>query len=108
MSLDENRFSTLADTLLDGIAEAIEAALDRADADVQAGILTITLPGVGQYVINKHAPNREIWLSSPKSGAHHFRYAEGAWISTRDATISLVPLLVAEIKASTGADLQLP
>ncbi len=97
MSLDESRFASLADPLLERIADAVEDAFDHADADIHAGILTLTLPGIGQYVINKHAPNREIWLSSPKSGAHHFGWSGEAWISTRNAQIELVSLLKAEI-----------
>ncbi len=97
MSLDESRFNTLADQTLERVADAIEDALEKADADIHAGILTITLPGVGQWVINKHSPNREIWVSSPKSGAFHFGWREdGAWVSTRDAAVSLIPLLAGE------------
>ena len=97
MSLDESRFITLADTLIERIADAVEDKLDTADADIQSGILTITVPGLGQYVINKHTPNREIWLSSPKSGAIHFAHRDGAWVSTRDASVVLLPLLSAEL-----------
>ena len=97
MTLDESRFVTLADQLIERIADAVEDNLDTADADIQSGILTITLPGQGQYVINKHTPNREIWVSSPKSGAYHFAWRDEAWVSTRDATVALVPLLSAEL-----------
>ncbi|RAU21456.1 iron donor protein CyaY [Paramagnetospirillum kuznetsovii] len=97
MSLDESRFVSLADQLIEHIADAVEDALDKADADIQSGILTITLPGVGQWVINKHTPNREIWVSSPKSGAYHFAHNDGGWVSTRDASVAMVPLLAAEL-----------
>jgi frataxin len=97
MSLDESRFAALADPLLERIGDAVEDALDDAEADLHAGILTITLPGTGQYVINKHAPNREIWVSSPKSGAHHFGWVDGKWISTRAPGLELPGLLRAEI-----------
>ncbi|TAN56624.1 MAG: iron donor protein CyaY [Magnetospirillum sp.] len=97
MSLDENRFITLADQLIERIADAVEDNLETADADIQSGILTITVPGLGQYVINKHTPNREIWVSSPKSGAYHFAHRDGAWVSTRDAAVVLAPLLSAEL-----------
>jgi len=97
MSLDESRFTTLADQLIERIADAVEDHLDSADADLQSGILTITIPGTGQYVINKHTVNREIWVSSPKSGAIHFAHRDGLWLSTRDASVALVPLLSAEL-----------
>ena len=32
----------------------------------QSGVLTLALgPGKGTYVLNKQAPNRQLWLSSP-------------------------------------------
>ncbi len=72
------RLAHLADVLERGLAEA-------ADVDYQGGILTVALEQGGEYVLNKHAPNRQIWLSSPRSGASHFAFdaARNAWISTR-------------------------
>ena len=32
---------------------------------LQQGVLTLTLAGKGTYVLNKQAPNQQIWLSSP-------------------------------------------
>ena len=39
----------------------------------------------GTWVVNKHAPTRQIWLSSPKSGARHYAFdaASGLWQDTR-------------------------
>ena len=35
----------------------------------------LTVEGAeGTWVINKHAPTRQIWLSSPQSGARHYAY----------------------------------
>lgn len=35
------------------------------------------------YLLNYHGVTGQIWLASPKSGAHHFRRQDGFWISTR-------------------------
>jgi hypothetical protein len=32
---------------------------------MQQGVMTIKLGSLGTYVINKQAPNRQIWMSSP-------------------------------------------
>ena len=103
MELDESRFAALADRLLERLADAIDEQLgDEVDAEAQGGILTLSLPGGGQYVINKHASNREVWLSSPVSGAWHFAWDGEAWISTRAPRTSLVPLLEGELAARCG------
>lgn len=78
------------------------------DVEFQNGILTLDLEDGGQYVINRHGPNKEIWLSSPRSGAWHFKYdaAGSVWRSTRGAG-ELAALLNQELAAVTGIDPQL-
>jgi len=106
--MTEADFEMTATKVIEDFAEAIDEALgDRLDADIQGGILTITMPGLGQYVINKHRPNREIWVSSPFSGAAHFRLSEGKWMSTRDNTIELAPLLSSEMASKYGITVSL-
>ena len=106
MSVEESRFAAAADDLLGRIADAVDAALgDEIDAELQGGILTLSLDSGGQYVINKHAPNRQIWMSSPVSGASHYDYADGTWTSTRAPSARLPQVLAAELKARFGGDL---
>lgn len=108
MSLDDSRFATLADEVLEHLADAIDEALgDEIDADLHGGILTLSLSGGGQYIINKHAPNREIWMSSPVSGATHFGHDGSQWVSTRDRSQVLEQMLAAELKAKYGVDVDL-
>lgn len=100
---DESAFHARADRTLAAIFETVEEVLGaELDADLQGGILTIELDTGGQYVINKHAPNRQIWMSSPVSGAAHFAYQEGqGWVSTRTAS-RLDEVLAGELSATTG------
>ena len=42
-----------------------EANVEDADIELSQGVLTLKLGGLGTYVINKQAPNRQIWMSSP-------------------------------------------
>ncbi|MDZ4737379.1 MAG: iron donor protein CyaY [Rhodospirillaceae bacterium] len=86
--MDDSSFEKLAGRTIDGLFEALDAAIgDSAEIDIEGGILTIETADGGRYVINRHGPNRQIWLSSPKSGAWHFERKDdakgGAWVSTR-------------------------
>lgn len=59
----------------------------------------MTFPNLGTYVINKQPPNKQIWLSSPKSGPKRYDYvvygegqaqkedtAVGDWVYLRDGS----------------------
>lgn len=103
MSMEESRFHAVADALLHRLVDELEAC-DALDVDLQGGIATIETEDGGQYVINKHAPTRQLWLSSPSSGAWHFEYDPGAdrWRSTRDAAVDFAELLAGELSRLTG------
>jgi iron-sulfur cluster assembly protein CyaY len=92
--MSEQAFESLADSLLAALEEGIGA---EADAERQGGVLTIDGDD-GTWVINKHAPTRQIWLSSPKSGARHYAFdaASGQWKDTRGGP-DLLALLSAEL-----------
>ncbi len=94
--MDEQQFLARVTSDLENLAERIEAARDDAEVDLESGILTVIAPG-GTYVLNRHLPNREIWLSSPQSGAWHFAFQDGAWRSTRPPAAELVALLEGEL-----------
>ncbi len=88
--MSNSAFETLADSLL----EALEAGIGD-DADLQGGILTVE-GDEGTWLVNKHAPTRQVWLSSPKSGARHFGFdpAAGLWTDTRGGADLLTTLTV--------------
>lgn len=103
MSVDESRFAAAADQFLNHLADTIDDVLgDDIDAELQGGILTLSLESGGQYVINKHAPNRQIWMSSPVSGATHYDFADGQWVSTRDSSARLPLVLAQELNDRFG------
>lgn len=102
MFSDDKTFETLAENTLNYLMERIDDALgDQLDVDLDGGILTIELEDGGQYVINKQVPNREIWMSSPKSGARHFTFDEprNCWADTRGGE-DLYRVLSAELSFS--------
>ena len=79
-------YEALANALLDDLFDHLDKAIgDEAEVDFENGILTVELETGAQYVINKNTPTAQIWLSSPKSGAHHFAHDadSGRWASTR-------------------------
>lgn len=67
----------------------------------QAGVLTLTFPPHGTYVLNKQPPNKQIWLSSPVSGPKRYDYVrlpDGRldWVYLRDGSL-LTGLLSGEL-----------
>jgi frataxin len=113
MAMDQSAFERQAAALLEAFFDEIDATLgDELDVDYEGGILTIKLPDGRTFLVNKHAPNREIWLSSPVSGAWHFAFDAGdaLWRSTRavaEGPDNLAALLEAELNDLTGGGLDL-
>lgn len=105
--MDESAFQAAAEATLGRLYAAIDERLgDDIDAELRGGILTLEFEDGRQYVINKHAPTRQLWLSSPVSGVAHFDYDEASrsWRSTRGGP-PLVERLAAELAAATGRDI---
>ena len=110
--MDESEFDRMAGQVIDRLMAEIEEQLaDDVEIDLEGGILTIELEDGGKYLVNKHRPNREIWLSSPKSGAWHFAHdPEAGWISTRtvdEARPVLHRLLADELADAVGTPVAL-
>lgn len=69
------QYHRVADETLESIQDAVEEYLeDNFDADADGempevnyadGVLTISLPPRGTWVLNKQTPNEQIWWSSP-------------------------------------------
>ena len=107
--MDATAFEDLAEKTLESLFDAIDDAIgDDADVDLENGILTVELEDGRQYVINKHAPNQQIWLSSPINGAAHYGYDEaaGVWISARSSD-SLLDVLSTEMSQIAGTPVRL-
>jgi len=86
--MSDSAFETLANSLLAALEEGLGD-----DAELQGGILTVE-GEAGTWIVNKHAPTRQIWLSSPKSGAKHYAFeaANGLWRDTRGGADLLTTL----------------
>lgn len=90
-------------------AEALQESREDVEVEYSAGVLSITFPPNGTYVINKQPPNKQIWLSSPISGPKRYDWVlsgesmhhkedsgKGEWIYLRDGT-NLTSLLQKEL-----------
>ena len=51
---------------------------------MQSGVLTVSLGSKGTFVLNKQAPNKQIWSSSPLSGPVRYDWQQGLWVYQRD------------------------
>jgi frataxin-like iron-binding protein CyaY len=77
----------------------------RGYADPQSGVMNLSLPPHGTYVINKQPPNQQIWISSPFSGPARFGYSpDGVWVHHRQKGVTLGNLLDEELKAILGGE----
>ncbi len=105
---EESEFERVAALLLRRWADAIEEAeADGVGVDTAPGMVTVEIDDAGTWVISKHAPTRQIWLSSPLSGASHYAPQGERWISTRGDGADLGRRLAAELKQAAGLDLNL-
>lgn len=98
----DSEFIANADRLLAAIGSALDAALARSDADadwsLNDGILEIDCDERGKLIVNRHVPNREIWVAA-RAGGYHFRAQDGAWRDTRSGealAVTLARLLQAQ------------
>ncbi|CDM36481.1 hypothetical protein DTO013E5_6906 [Penicillium roqueforti] len=89
------------------------------EAEYSAGVLNISVPAIGTYVLNKQPPNKQIWLSSPISGPKRYDwivegdymhekqesrpFVNGQWIYLRDGS-NLTELLNSELTLSLPKD----
>lgn len=84
--ISESEFASAADRTLAAIGEALDVALEASDADVDwslnDGVLEIDCQDGGKLIVNRHVPNREIWVAA-RSGGFHFRAQDGVWRDTR-------------------------
>jgi CyaY protein len=83
--MTESEFNELADAVF----ERIEQAIDDSDADIECSlngpVLELEFDDGSQIIVNRHGPNREIWLAA-RSGGFHYAYDNGQWLSRRDSS----------------------
>jgi CyaY protein len=107
--MTDSDFIAASDATLDAIGRALDAALASSDVDldwnVNDGILEIEAADGGKLIVNRHVPNREIWVAA-RSGGYHFRAQQGRWCDTRSGE-ELAVALARLIRDQTGLECHL-
>ncbi|MGE3713234.1 MAG: iron donor protein CyaY [Alphaproteobacteria bacterium] len=102
--MTESDFHHLAERWLLAAQDAIDLADEEGllDADLAEGVLTIQTDNAQVFVVSKHAPSMQLWLSSPLSGGLHFSYDDvsGHWLLGDSRSLS--ELLMHELHVLTG------
>ena len=108
--ITDTDFIAAADRTLAAIGEALDAALDSSDADLDwnliDGILEIECGDGSKLIVNRHVPNREIWVAA-RSGGFHFQPRDGEWRDSRSGD-ELAAALVALLRAQGGLAVPMP
>jgi CyaY protein len=106
----ETEFIAAADATLAKIGLALDAALETGNADVDwsvnDGILEIECGDGSKVIVNRHVPNRELWVAA-RAGGFHFRAEGGRWRDTRSGD-ELAVVLARLLRAQAGLAMTLP
>ena len=102
-SISQDQYEKLSNKTLDRLNEDFEYIGENCDVSTEydvlysSGVLNVQFgKKTGVYVINKQAPNRQLWLSSPISGPKRFDYVSDKWIY-KNSKENLHELLTNEI-----------
>ncbi|SPO30848.1 related to YFH1 - mitochondrial matrix iron chaperone [Ustilago trichophora] len=113
--LTDGEYHKLSNNVLDSLTETFETLLEEADIETleeeagakgqganrgspasewdiecASGVMNFRCGLHGTWVINKQPPNKQIWLSSPKSGPKRFDYDadSNTWFCLKEGEIS--------------------
>lgn len=101
--MTESEFNELADAVFARIEQAIDSGDADIDYDSNGSVMEIEFEDGSQVIVNRHVPNREIWLAA-RSGGFHYGYQGGEWRSQRDGS-ELFARLSELVQLGTGKQL---
>ena len=81
--MTESEFNELADAVFTRIEHAIDASGVDVECNLNGPVLELEFDDGSQIIINRHAPNQEIWLAA-RAGGFHYAHDNGQWLSRRD------------------------
>src|SRR5512139_1774670 len=103
--MNESEFNELADAVFLRIEQAIDESDADIDYDSNGSVMEMEFEDGSKVIVNRHVPNREIWLAAKSSG-FHYSYQDGRWFSQRDGS-ELFTKLGDLVQLGTGRRLNL-
>jgi len=83
--MTENGFTEHADAVFHRIEQVLDDCSADIDYDSNGSVLEMEFADGSKLIVNRHVPNREIWLAA-KSGGFHYSLKDGRWLSQRDGS----------------------
>jgi len=83
--MTESEFIQLTDTVLLRIENAFDDCASDIEFSSNGSVLEIEFEDGTKVIVNRHVPNREIWVAA-KSGGFHYSFEDGRWLSKRDGS----------------------
>ena len=108
--MNEIEFRRQAQDTLNRLEENLEYQLsDQIDFDLREESLQITLASGHIWLLNRHTPSQELWLSSPFKGGLRFGWCSQnqQWISTRSTQDELFEFLEKDLTDALGFVMEL-
>jgi CyaY protein len=109
-AMTDSEFIAIADATLERIGAALDDALAASDVDgdwsLNDGILEAEWEDGSKLIVNRHVPNREIWVAA-RSGGFHFRPQDGGWRDTRSGE-ELGAAIVRLVEEQAGLSMPVP
>jgi CyaY protein len=99
-----SEFNTAVDLVFDRIVDTIDASDAGCDVEVNQSVLEISCADDSKIIVNRHQPNREIWVAA-KSGGFHFKWQDEQWIDSRSGEL-LAAALARVVREQTGVSLK--
>ncbi|KAF3987782.1 hypothetical protein FT663_03673 [Candidozyma haemuli var. vulneris] len=107
--ISDNEYAKLSNVYLESLCDELEQLSEdypQVDAELNHGVMTLSVAPGKTYVINKQPPNKQIWLSSPVSGPKRYDLIGGKWTTLRDGS-ELTVLLDKELSDELGTEVSL-
>ena len=102
--MTESEFHGAVEAILARIESSLEDE-ESLDVDLESGILTVTCEDGSKVIVNRHGPNRELWVAA-RRGGFHFRRDGDRWVDTRTGE-ELGMSLARVLKEQAGIDVAL-